>query len=49
MKHILVIKIYLKLQLNLFHQSNQFLEKKLKNKSKCLTRQSQKKKKKKIQ
>ena len=41
MKPISLIKIYFKLQLNLFIKSNQFLEK-IDNISKRLTRQSQK-------
>ena len=45
MKHISSIKIYLKLQLNLSHQIKSIFRKKLNNISKCLTRQSQKKKK----
>ena len=40
MKPISLIKIYLKLQLNLSHQIKSFFKKKLNNISKCLTRQS---------
>ena len=46
MKHISLIKIYLILQLNLSHKIKSIFRKKLNNISKCLTRQSQKKKKK---
>ena len=45
MKHISLIKIYLILQLNLSHKIKSIFRKKLNNISKCLTRQSQKKKK----
>ena len=40
MKPISLIKIYLKLQLNLSHQIKSIFRKKLNNISKCLTRQS---------
>ena len=46
MKPISLIKIYLKLQLNLSHQIKLIFRKKLNNISKCLTRQLLKKKKK---
>ena len=46
MKLISLIKIYLKLQLNLSHQIKSIFRKKLNNISKCLIRQSFKKKKK---
>ena len=46
MKPISLITIYLKLQLNLSHQIKSIFRKKLNNISKCLTRQSLKKKKK---
>ena len=42
MKLISLIKIYLKLQLNLSHKIKSIFRKKLNNISKCLTRQSQK-------
>ena len=45
MKPISLIKIYWKLQLNLSHQIKSILRKKLNNISKCLTKQSPKKKK----
>ena len=44
MKPISLIKIYLKLQLNLSHQIKSIFRKKLNNISKCLTRQLLKKK-----
>ena len=47
MKPISLIKIYLKLQLNLSHQTKSIFRKKLNNISKCLRRQSQTKGKKK--
>ena len=46
MKPISLIKIFLKLQLNLSHKIKSIFRKKLNNISKCLTRQSLKKKKK---
>ena len=45
MKPISLIKIYLKLQLNLSYKIKSIFRKKMNNISKCLTRQSQKKKK----
>ena len=46
MKPISLKKLYLKLQLNLSHQIKSIFRKKINNISKCLTRQSLKKKKK---
>ena len=46
MKPILLIKVYLKLQLNLSNKIKSIFLKKFNNISKCLTRQSPKKKKK---